>query len=112
MGLWETITGRSQPKRANLDALFLVPSAAITLQTAAGLTPTGDGSVCYRAASGAGFHQTQDEVVALLRGAADAPEVQTSSDAFGFTWLQVHRDPDDPEGTAGSAPTCTRSTPR
>ena len=98
MGLWETITGRSRPKRANLDSLFLVPSAAITLQTAAGLTPTGDGSVCYRAATGAGFHQTQDEVVALLRGATDAPVVQTSTDAFGFTWLQVHRAPDDTGG--------------
>jgi len=94
VGLWDTLTGRSRPKRANLDALFLVPSAAITLQTAAGLTATGDGSVCYRAATGAGFHETQDEVVALLEGSADAPVVQTSSDEFGFRWLQVHRDPD------------------
>ena len=54
MGLWDTITGRSKPKQANLDALFHVPSAAITLQTALGLTPTGDGSVCYRGAAGAG----------------------------------------------------------
>ena len=95
MGLWESITGRSRPKRANLDALFLVPSAAITLQTAAGLNPTGDGSICFRAAAGAGFHEAQDEVVALLEGAADAPTVQTSTDSYGFTWLQVHRGPDD-----------------
>ncbi|HET6938034.1 MAG TPA: hypothetical protein VFI19_05490 [Nocardioides sp.] len=101
MGVWEAITGRSRPKRANLDALFLVPSAAITLETAAGLNPTGDGSVCFRAATGAGFHQAQDEVVALLRGAADAPAVQTSTDSYGFTWLQVHRPPDDPEGVSG-----------
>jgi hypothetical protein len=100
MGLWETISGRTRPKRANLDALFLVPSAAVTLQTAAGLVPTGDGSVCYRGATGAGFHQTEDDVVALLRGAADAPAVQTSTDSYGFTWLQVHRDPSDLEATA------------
>ena len=98
MGLWETITGRSRPKLANLDSLFLVPSAAITLQTAAGLMPTGDGSVCFRAATGVGFHQAQDDVVALLEGVADAPQVQTSTDAFGFTWLQVHRPPDDTGG--------------
>ena len=101
MGLWDTITGRSRPKRANLDALFLVPSAAITLQTAAGLLPTGDGSVCYRSAVGAGFHQTQDDIVSLLAAATDAPQVQTQSDEFGFTWLQVHRDPDDPEHMSG-----------
>lgn len=98
MGLWDTITGRSRAKPANLDSLFLVPSAAITLQAAAGLTPTGDGSVCYRAAAGAGFHQTQGEVLALLRGAVDAPTVEISSDEFGFTWLQVHRDPSDTSG--------------
>jgi hypothetical protein len=101
VGLWQTISGRSKPKRANLDALFLVPSAAITLQTAAGLLPTGDGSVCYRAATGAGFHETQRDIVALLEGAADAPRVQTSADEFGFTWLQVHRAPDDPEYVSG-----------
>lgn len=101
MTLWETITGRTRPKRANLDALFAVPSAALTLQAAAGLTPTGDGSVCYRAATGAGFHETQDEVLALLRGSSDAPEVETSTDEYGYAWLQVHRDPDDPAGVAG-----------
>lgn len=100
MGFWETLTGRTSPKRADLDSLFLVPSAAVTLQTAAGLVPTGVGSVCYRAAGGAGFHQTQADVVALLRGAADAPAVQTSSDEYGFTWLLVQRGADDPDGVA------------
>ena len=52
MGLWETLTGRTRAKQANLDALFLIPSAAITLQTAAGFMPTGLGSVCFRAATG------------------------------------------------------------
>ena len=41
MGLWEALTGRSGAKPAKLDALFLIPSAAITLQTAAGFLPTG-----------------------------------------------------------------------
>ena len=58
---------RTQPKRNNLDALFLVPSAAITLQTALGFEPTGVGSVCYRSAAGAAFAQTQAEVLALIR---------------------------------------------
>jgi hypothetical protein len=101
VGLWEAVTGRTRPPRANLDALFLVPSAAVTLQTAAGLVPTGDGSVCYRSATGAGFHQTQAEVLALLRASAEAPQVRTSTDEFGFTWLEVHRSPDDLDHVAG-----------
>jgi hypothetical protein len=98
MGFWDAITGRTKPKQADLDSLFLVPSASITLQTAAGLTPTGAGSVCYRAASGAAFAETQGDVVELLRGTPDAPQVSTSTDSFGFTWLQVGRPPEDVEG--------------
>jgi hypothetical protein len=98
MGLWETLTGRTRAKQANLDALFLVPSAAITLQTAAGFMPTGLGSVCFRAATGAAFQQTQDDVVALLNADPDAPDVEVSQDEFGFTWLVAHRDPADTSG--------------
>jgi hypothetical protein len=98
MGLWETITGRSRARPANLDSLFLVPSAAITLQTAAGLMPTGQGAVCFRAATGAAFQQTQDDVVALLNADPDAPDVEVSRDEFGFTWLLAHRDATDTSG--------------
>ena len=37
---WESVLGRRKPPRNNLDALFSLPSAAITLQTAAGFTRT------------------------------------------------------------------------
>ena len=95
MGLWEAMRARTSPRRNNLDALFLVPSAAVTLQTALGFEPTGSGSVCYRSASGAAFARTQADVVSLLRNDADAPEVTVSTDDFGFTWLVVAGDPSD-----------------
>lgn len=98
MGFWDVVTGRTRPKAANLDSLFLVPSAAVTLQTALGLTPTGEGSVCYRAAAGTAFQQTQDEVVSLLNDDPTAPDVTMTRDDFGFTWLVAHRDPDDTGG--------------
>jgi PspAB-like protein len=98
MGLWDVITGRTRPKRPQLDALFLVPSAAITLETTLGLKPTGTGSVCYRAASGRAFDQVEADVVELLNADPDAPDVEISEDEYGFTWLVVHGDPDDPAG--------------
>ena len=42
----DAVIGRNKRVTNNLDALFLIPSAAITLQTAAGFTPTGQGAVC------------------------------------------------------------------
>lgn len=96
MGFWDVITGRTRPKQANLDALFAVPTAALTMQTSLGLVPTGDGAVCYRAAAGAGFAGTQDDVVELLGVSEAAPKVSTSVDEFGFTWLSVDHEPLDP----------------
>jgi len=69
VSFWDSILGRRKPVQAKLDALFALPGAAITLQTAAGFTPTGVGSVCYREAEGAAFAQTQADVVALHAGA-------------------------------------------
>src|SRR3546814_13881753 len=92
---WNSILGRTEAATAQLDSLFMVPSAAITLQTAAGLTPTGSGSVCYRSAAGPAFAQTQSEIVALLNDNPEAPDVEVSTDSFGFTWLIVQRDPHD-----------------
>ncbi len=94
MRLWDVLTGRSRQVRANLDALFALPTAAITLETAAGFTPTGLGSVCYRAAEGAAFAQTQTDIVALL-DADEGPAVEQSTDSFGFTWLLARHDPND-----------------
>jgi len=94
MGLWDTLTGRSKPVRANLDALFSLPAAAVTLQTSIGFTSTGLGSVCYRAAEGAAFAQTQKDVVELLDN-DDDPDVEQSTDSFGFSWLLARQSPDD-----------------
>jgi hypothetical protein len=102
MGLWDAVLGRSRATRPNLDSLFLVPSASITLQTGIGLEPAGTGSVCFRAAEGAAFRQTQAEVVELLNADPQAPDVEASTDDFGFTWLTVGRD-----DTADVAGICT-----
>ena len=88
------LTGRTKPVRANLDALFALPTAAITLQTAAGFIPTGLGSVCYRAAEGAAFAEAQTDIVALL-DADEGPKVEQSTDSFGFSWLLAKHDPSD-----------------
>ncbi len=92
MGLFKNLFGRSDPPNANLDNLFAVPSAAITLEVSAGFKPSGMASVCYRQAEGGAFAATQDDVQQLLD--ADAgPKVERSVDDFGFTWLVCRRDP-------------------
>lgn len=94
MGIWSALTGRSKPVQANLDALFSLPAAAITLQTASAFDPTCVVAVCDRASEGAAFAQAQNDVVELLDN-DDDPDVELSTDSFGFTWLLARQDPDD-----------------
>jgi hypothetical protein len=94
MGLLDAILGRSKPKRPDLDALFSVPTAALTLEAAAGFRPTGRGSVCYRESEGGAFDRLEDDVAALLGGSRP----KRSTDAYGWSWLALEHDPLDVGG--------------
>lgn len=98
MGFLDALLGRSRPKPPNLDALFSVPSAALTLRASLGLEPTGTGTVCYRAAAGVAFAEMSSEITALLASGPDGTQVTTTQDDFGYTWMQVTSEPDDVAG--------------
>jgi hypothetical protein len=99
VGFLDTLLGRTKPVPPNLDALFAVPSAAITLQAAAAFDPTGTGSVCFRAAEGRAFSDIEHDVRELLAMDGEAQSsVRLSKDDYGYTWLICSRPPDDVEG--------------
>ncbi len=66
MGLMDVLLGRTKPVPPNLDQLFALPSAAITLQAATDFLPTGVGSVCFRAVEGKAFSDIEKDVTELL----------------------------------------------
>ena len=96
MGFLDALLGRSKPAKADLDALFAISQAALTLQAGMDLQPTGVGAVCYRANEGAAFATAQSDLQQLL-DADGGPAVEKVEDAFGFTWL-VCRQPADALG--------------
>ncbi|MFE0689123.1 hypothetical protein H7827_22860 [Streptomyces sp. JH002] len=100
MGFLDIILGRSKPVKPDLDQLFAVPSAALTLEAGAGFTPTGLGSVCFASVEGGAFARIQDDVRGLLD--ADTPTggvpVKFSQDGYGYTWLLAEHDPSDAAG--------------
>jgi hypothetical protein len=98
MGFLDTILGRTKPVAPNLDALFALPSAALTLQAAMDVQPTGTGSVCFRAAEGRAFSDIEKDVKDLLAMGKGAGGVEVSADSYGFTWLVCRHPADDIEG--------------
>jgi hypothetical protein len=89
MGFFDAILGRSTPPPADLDVLFSMPQAALSLQVA-GFTATGLGSVCFRDAEG----QVDDSVVGDAKKliTTDAGStVEITDDGHGYRWLTVTR---------------------
>jgi hypothetical protein len=109
VGLFDTLLGRTKPVSANLDALFALPSAAVTLQTAGGLVSTGHAGLSWKPPAGQTAEDLEHEIAQLL-AVDDAPgdpaagppaasvapplgEFTHTEDSFGFHWLLL----DDPE---------------
>ncbi|RSN45326.1 PspA-associated protein PspAB [Actinomadura sp. WAC 06369] len=94
MGFLDALLGRSKPARPDLDRMFALSTAAVTLEAATGFVPTGLGSVCFRAAEGGAFARLQQDVRELL-DADEGPPVALSNDSYGFTWLLAEHRPDE-----------------
>jgi len=95
VGFLDTLLGRTKPVQPNLDQLFSLPTAAITLQASMGLLPTGIGSVCFRAAEGKAFGDIERDVRELLGMGSGTASVEVTTDSYGFTWLTCQHSADD-----------------
>lgn len=85
MRILDTLLGRTRPAEADLDRLFALPAAAVTLQAALGLAPTGHAGVCFKPATAAGFAATQTELTDLL--GVDHQPVEVVDDRYGYRWV-------------------------
>lgn len=94
MGFLDAVLGRRKAAKPDLDALFALPHAAISLQVSLDMVPTGAGSVAFRAPEGRAFADVEAEVRRLL-DADGGPPVEVATDTFGYTWLVVRTEPVD-----------------
>jgi hypothetical protein len=101
MGFLDVLLGRTKPVQPKLDDLFALPSAAVQLQAASGFTPTGSGSVCFRAVEGKTFTDIQKDVTDLLDMDAEkgtSLPVEVTRDSYGFTWILSNHMSDEMDG--------------
>lgn len=102
----DVLLGRTKPVQADLDALFGLVGAQITLQASESLVPTGQAGVCYKPMAGRSFAQTSAETNELLAIGEPAGEpgsavvasgagasVRQEDDKYGFHWI-VQSNPD------------------
>lgn len=95
MKFLDALLGRSKPKQPQLDALFGVTGAAITLEASAGTKPTGEAAVCFKPASGQPFAAASEELHSLLELAVKeaGSTLRVTDDRYGYRWVVLS----DPE---------------
>lgn len=96
MGFLDALLGRTKPAQPNLDHLFGLPGAQITLQAGEGMQPTGQAAVCFKPASAQSFADTEKELVELLNldeagsdPTAAKATLSSQEDEFGYRWVIV-----------------------
>jgi hypothetical protein len=95
VGIGNVLFGRRKLKGANLDKLFALSTAAITLETELGLKTAGVAAVVFKPLSVGEFTRAENDIEELLGVAArdSGSEVRRRSDSFGFEWIVI-RDKD------------------
>lgn len=96
MGFLDAILGRTKPVQANLDRLFGLPGARITLEAAEDLLPTGQAGVCFKPSAGQAFDATEREISDMLAGSSAAvgttgttAKLSEGADEFGYRWVVI-----------------------
>ncbi|MHB8191289.1 MAG: PspA-associated protein PspAB [Ferrimicrobium sp.] len=90
MGFLDSLLGKTKPVRANLDQLFALSTASISLTVSANLDSTNTAGVVFKPASGAAFANTEQEFQDVLATMADeGTSVHLSTDSFGYRWVNI-----------------------
>ena len=91
MGLTDVLFGRKKLRGPNLDKLFALTTAQVTVEAELGLKPAGAAAVVFKPLSAGEFARAEQEIDELLSVLAESSgsRVRRRSDKFGFEWLVV-----------------------
>jgi hypothetical protein len=89
VGLRDTLFGRTKQVAPQLDNLFALPTAALTLQTELELISSGEAGLCFKSGSGEATLATDDDLKELLNFQENDNKVTFTTDDLGFKWLVI-----------------------
>jgi hypothetical protein len=94
VGLRDALFGRRGLKKAEREALFALPAAAVTMDVELGLKPAGVAAVIFKPLSAGEFVRAENEMQELLDVAArdSSSKVERRTDSYGYEWLIIRDD--------------------
>ena len=90
MGLRDALFGRTKQVAPQLDNIFALPSAALTLQSELDLVTSGQAGLCFKSGSGESTMLSDADIVELLNFDAEKDSVSLTTDDLGFKWLVIN----------------------
>jgi hypothetical protein len=90
VGLRDTLFGRTKQVAPQLDNIFALPTAALTLQSELDLVTSGQAGLCFKAGSGESTIATDADITELLNFDELKGSFSLTTDDLGFKWLVVN----------------------
>ncbi len=95
MSWFDALLGRQKPVKSQIEKLFAITTAQVTLSVKLELNPTGKAGICFRPVASSYFDAAESELKDLLRISAreTGSKIDTEKDSYGFKWILI-RDED------------------
>jgi hypothetical protein len=90
VGLRDALFGRTKQVAPQLDNIFALPSAALTLQSELDLVTSGQAGLCFKSGSGESTMLSDADIMELLNFEAEKDSVTLTTDDLGFKWLVIN----------------------
>ncbi|MBI2864313.1 MAG: hypothetical protein HYX94_07085 [Chloroflexi bacterium] len=89
MSWLDGLLGRQKPVKSQLENLFAITTASVTLQTRLGLRSTGKASICIKPIGSSYYGEAKDEITELLKlgGEETGTRAEHRRDSYGYDWL-------------------------
>ena len=103
MGIFDFLTGKTKLQKPQLDRLFAMSTAAVTLDTHLGLKPVGKAAISFKPFSSRRFRESGQDLGAMLESAGQelGSTVSQSTDEYGYEWTVICRPRGRGPGDAG-----------
>ena len=94
MGFFDILLGRTRPVKSNVEKLFAISTAQVTLAVKFDVNPTGKAGICFKPVESSYFDAAEAELKGLLDVASkeSGSEIHSTKDAFDFRWVLIHDD--------------------
>lgn len=96
MGFLDFLLGVRNLPVANVDKLFSISTAAVTMEDKIGAKPTGRSGICFKTFESKGFEEVKSDIIQILKSNEFGMRSRVVSDEYGYTWIVLEgRDLED-----------------